>query len=174
MRTETTTRTLYEYDELSDKGKAEAVEGLYDINVDYAWHECIYEDAANVGLKITSFDTGRRSSCKIDYIGYGSDTAHKIEEEHGEECDTYIEAIAFLAARDELVNTAPRNTEGDYADEWALDEKLDELEAEYLKQLSESYRIMLQKEYEYLISKEAIVESIKANEYEFTEDGKLA
>jgi len=32
---------------------------------------------------------------------------------------------------------------------------------------------MLQKEYEYETSEEAIVETIKANEYEFTEDGNL-
>ena len=33
---------------------------------------------------------------------------------------------------------------------------------------------MLRNEYEYLTSEEAVIESIRANEYEFTEDGKLA
>jgi len=32
---------------------------------------------------------------------------------------------------------------------------------------------MLQKEYEYQMSDEAIIETIEANEYEFTENGKL-
>jgi predicted transcriptional regulator len=32
---------------------------------------------------------------------------------------------------------------------------------------------MLQKEYEYLTSEEAIIETIEANEYEFTEKGEM-
>jgi hypothetical protein len=31
----------------------------------------------------------------------------------------------------------------------------------------------IQNEFEYLQSKEAIIETIKANDYDFTEDGKL-
>lgn len=55
-----------------------------------------------------------------------------------------------------------------FASYWA-----NELE-DVLKSLSEIFLSRLKSEYEYLTSKEAIVEIIKANEYEFTEDGELA
>lgn len=41
--------------------------------------------------------------------------------------------------------------------------KLDDLDNEFLHNLLEDYRIMLNKEYDYLTSCEAIVESIDAN-----------
>jgi len=37
----------------------------------------------------------------------------------------------------------------------------------------EEYLSLLRQEYEYLTSKDAIVETIQANDYEFTEEGKL-
>lgn len=33
-----------------------------DISVDYEWWQFVYEDAENVGIKITSFDTDRGNS----------------------------------------------------------------------------------------------------------------
>ena len=53
------------------------------------------------------------------------------------------------------------------------EDKMIDLENEFLQSLLEDYSIMLQNESEYLQSAEAIRETIEANEYEFTEDGKL-
>ena len=53
------------------------------------------------------------------------------------------------------------------------EDKLIDMENEFLKSLLEDYSIMLQNEYEYLTSEEAIIETIEANEYEFTQAGKL-
>ncbi len=52
-------------------------------------------------------------------------------------------------------------------------EELENDEDEFLKELLEDYRIILQKEYEYQTSEEAIIGTIEANEYEFTQDGKM-
>jgi hypothetical protein len=52
------------------------------------------------------------------------------------------------------------------------EDDLSDMEANFLDSLLEDYAIMLQKEYEYLQSEEAITETIVANEYEFTEEGK--
>jgi len=54
---------------------------------------------------------------------------------------------------------------------WDID--TEDIDAEFLRSLCEDYRIMLQNEYEYLTSEEAIIETIIANEYEFTEEGEL-
>lgn len=42
---------------------------------------------------------------------------------------------------------------------------------EFLNDILEDYRVMLQKEYEWRGSREQIIESIEANEYEFDENG---
>ena len=61
----------------------------------------------------------------------------------------------------------------------ALDEKnyAEELEKwteEYTEALCQEYASLLQKEYEYLTSREAMEENIRANEYEFNEDGEIS
>ena len=174
MRTETITKTIYQFNELPEDAKQKAIEKLSDINTDYEWWDCAYEDAANVGLKITGFDLDRASYCKIEYIEDACHAAHKIIENHGESCDTYKNASEFLKNRDEIVNNAAKDENGDFENEYELDQKLDEIENEFLKTLSEDYWIILQQEYEYRTSEEAIIETIEANEYEFDENGNLA
>ena len=164
---------VYKFDELTEEGQAKALQNLYDVNVDYDWWDGVYENASEAGLKITGFDIGRSSLCDIEYTDDACFTAHKIVDNHGEMCETHKYATAFLAERDGIVAAAERDNGGELVDEHALDEKLDEVEAEFLKTLSEDYRIMLQKEYEYLTGEEAIKDAIEANEYDFTEAGQI-
>ena len=55
----TLTINLYQFSELSDEAKEKAISNLSDINVDFDWWTNTYEDAARIGLKITSFDLDR-------------------------------------------------------------------------------------------------------------------
>ena len=171
MQTLTKTITAYKYEELTEEAKEKALDKFYDINVDHEWWDCTYEDAANAGLKIKEFDIGRGSYCKAEFTEDACFTAHKIIDDHGKDCETYKTSIDFLKERDEIVNTAEKDENGDFVDEYELDQKLNDIEEVFLKSISEDYRIMLSKEYDYLTSKEAIEETIKANEYDFTEDG---
>lgn len=174
MRQVTTTKNLYKYDELSESAKQKAIEGLWDTNVNENWWENMYEDASEVGIKITAFDIDRGNSIDGEFYEDACHTANKIKENHGESCETYKTAVSFLAERDEIVNTAPKDENGEFEDEYELDQKLDECENDFLKSILEDYLIMLRKEYEYQTSEESVLEAIKANDYEFTEDGKLA
>jgi hypothetical protein len=54
-----------------------------------------------------------------------------------------------------------------------LDEKLDELEYQYEKDILWEYWKILRDEYEYLYSDEFLSEQFEDNEYQFTEDGIL-
>jgi len=164
---------LYEFSELSETAKEKAIENLRDINVGYDWWECTYEDAENIGLKINGFDLDGHRYCDAQYIEDACYTAYKIKAKHGENCETYKDAVNFLKERDETVNSAVKDENGDFENEYELDKKLDAIEYEFLKTLQEDYSILLQKEYEYRISKEAIKETIEANEYTFTENGEL-
>jgi hypothetical protein len=147
---------LYKFNELSESAKEKAIESLSDINVYHDWWQFIYEDAENIGLKITSFDLDRNRHAEGEFTGYAIDTAKDILEEHGKDCETYKTAEKFMS---DYYNT--------------LDEDIEELEEEFLKSLLEDYSIMLQTECDYLMSEKAIIETIEANEYEFTQDGKL-
>jgi hypothetical protein len=160
---------VYKFDELTDKAKEKAMENLYDLNVDYGWWDYMYEDAANVGLKLTSFDLDRNRHAKGEFTLSAAEVAANIIRDHGEQCETYKTAQAFL---DEINSLTMPDDDSDEFSEW--ENKMLELEDEFLKSLLEDYSIMLQKEYEYQTSEEAIIETIRANEYEFTEDGKLA
>ena len=149
---------VYPFDELSDESKEKAVQGLWGINVDYEWWETTFEDAKNVGIAITEFELDRGSYCR-GTIDNAIDTARAILKEHGDSCETWQTAKDFH-------DTVAKDGE-DTAD-------YESLCLEFKYSLLEDYRIILQKEYEHLAGEEAIVETIKANEYEFTEDGKLA
>lgn len=174
MRTITETKTLYKFDELSDKAKEKARDWYREGALDYDWWDSTYEDAERIGLKMKAFDLGRASYAEAEFIASAEETAHKIETEHGTSCETFIDAKAYLKARDEIVNTATRTTDGELENEYELDDKLDELDAEFLKTLREDYRIILEKEMEYLLSDESVDETIEINEYEFLENGKRA
>lgn len=164
--------TVYEFDELSDAAKEKARDWYREHALDYDWWESTYEDAERVGLKITGFDLDRNRHATGKFISGAVECAHKIEKEHGDECETFKTAQAFLKERDEIVSTAERDENGDFVSEYELDEKLDACEEEFLKSILEDYSIILQKEYEYLLSDESVDEMITGNEYTFTETGK--
>jgi hypothetical protein len=182
MRTETTTRNLYTFDELSETAKENAINQLSNINVDYKWWESEYEDAEQVGITITSFDLDRNRHACAD-IPNCQETAELILSNHGEECETYKTAKTFLdqylpikEKRDKCDDIYSRNKYrkclSDTLD--SLKSDLETLTEDFKQSITEDYSIMLQHQYEYLCSSEAIEETIKANEYEFAEDGELA
>lgn len=175
-RLEITEKWLYKYDELSDDAKQKARECLWDINVDYEWWDCTYEDAKNIGCKISAFDLDRNKYCDLALIDGACEIANKILENHGEQCETYKLAKSFLSDWDTLVekfsdgihkNVVAEEKEDEF------DEEGDKLINKFEKDLSECYASMLQKEYDYLTSEESIIETIRANDYDFDEDGNF-
>ncbi len=160
MRIETIEYKLYKFEELSKDGQQKALENNYDFNVDYDWWENVYSDAEEVGLKITSFDLDRGSYCEMIFDIDLEDVAEKIITNHGPMCETHKTAAAFLSACKAL---SPEQ----------YDINIAGTKRDFCYNLQEDYRIILQKEYEYLTSEETIKESLIANEYEFTRDGKI-
>ena len=176
MRIKVTSIAVYPFDELSEDAKENAIQESWDINLFYEWWEFTLEDAAQAKLKIAEFELGRGAYCHGEFIEYAKDTAAAIIENHGEDCETHKTAMEFMRESAELSIVYPVKLDDDGFDdnESGRDAEQEELDDEFLKSILEDYRIMLQKEYEYLGSEDAIIETIKANEYEFTEDGKLA
>lgn len=158
--------TVYKFDELPEDAQRKALENLADINVEFEWWESTYEDAKSIGLKITGFDIDRGARCDMEYIDTLPAVLKSIMENHGENCETYKTAETFRARLLCLIDS------GD-TDSVAFDDAEDELRAEFLQAISEDYRIILQKEFEYLTSEQALRETIEANDYDFTIDGKI-
>lgn len=165
---------VYPFDELSEDAQEKAIENLWDINIWSEWYDSTYEDAAQIKLKLTEFDIGRDSYCRGEFIEYAEDTAKAIIQNHRACCPTHETAIRYNHERDLIKLAYPEDLDGNNENEWVRKTAQDESDNEFLENILEDYRIILQKEYEYLISSETIVETIKANEYEFTENGQLA
>ena len=140
----TITINLFPYEELSAEAKKVALNRFQDINVMDRWWENVYEDAANVGIRITSFN--ERYWPEIECIQSFLDTANEIIENHGVYTDTYQSARDFLTGL---------NTKNDF----------------YIR-LRTDYSKILMSEYDYLTSDSAIEQTIVANEYHFTEKGE--
>jgi hypothetical protein len=167
----TITTIVYTFDELGDTAKDRARdwyrEGLFD---DGYWYECAMEEAKTVGLKIKSFDIN--IGVEGSFMASAEETAHKIETDHGPSCDTFVDAKAYLVRRDTIVNGAEKDENGDFVDEYVLDNALDDIDEEFLHTLCEDYGIILRKEAEYIGSNESVDANIRSNEYTFTETGK--
>lgn len=135
----------------------------WDINVDYGWWDSVYDDAWNIGLKITWFDIDRKS-CAAKLTAHGQEIAEKIIQEHGSETNTYQAAKDFQAAYALLHLKYP------YDD---FDDELEEAEEDFKEDLCKAYLQILKDEYEYLTDEERIKETLIANDYEFTIDGNI-
>ena len=171
MRKDTVTTKVYLFDELSVDVKQTAIEKMYDINIDCEWWDSTFEDAKLIGFEIIEFDIDRGSYCRGKWTEDAEDTAQLILKEHGKTCETYKDATNFL----EHLRTAAIRRLAIASDDIEFNETKEYIDLckDFQWIICEDYRIMLQKEYEYLTGEEAIIETIRANEYEFTVDGKL-
>jgi hypothetical protein len=166
----------YSFGELSEKAQEKAIDSLIYVNVEFDWWESAYEDAANVGIEIREFDIDRGSYCKVKFPADSAyEVATKIMQDHGSVCDTYQTAKAFIQEWDDLVKHYSNGVEIDKVaegNEYEFDEAADNLETEFMSDIAQDYLKLLRDEYEYLTSKEAVIDTIEANDYQFTEDGK--
>lgn len=163
--TTTKTITLYTFDELpTEAAKQKARDWYLDVmgydNANFAW-ESIAEDASRIGLKIESLSDRRAN--KGNFESSAIDTADKILKEHGELCEIYQTAAKFLK---EMAAIPYAEDTEDYEDE------SETLKAQFLHDLLEDYRVMLDKEIESQASDEVVGENLCVNEYTFREDGE--
>lgn len=174
MRKATVTTKIYLFDELSDEVKETVVKKLWELNINCEWWDSTYEDAATIGLKITEFEIARSAFCRGDWTEEAKNTARLILENHGKTCETYKDAVEFQnsVSVDESIFEAADGFDPDY-EEYNESGEYEELCEEFQRTICEDYQIILQKEFNYLTGEKAIIETIKANKYEFTVDGKL-
>ena len=171
----------YQFEELDEQIKEKAIDNYRYIGVeDNFWWEYIKEDLISVGIELRSFDIERGSFAEIHLEDF-YDTCEKIIDSHGENCETYKIAERYIKEYNSIKEKMDNleEYENDNSDEehlnklMQLDKDLEDLDEEYQKEFSEEVLSMLRKEYEHLTSDEYIIEMFDANEYEFTDQGKL-
>ena len=161
---------LYKFSELSETAKENAIKNCSDINVSHDWWDGVYEDAENIGLKITSFDLDRNRYANGEFLLSACEVAQNILNKHGEECNTFKTAEKFINGQpvfNEYMDESSEKYESRESEDILM-----ELENDFLNEILEDYSITLQNECEHLESDEAIVNTIEANDYDFTENGK--
>ena len=169
---------VYQYSELSDAAKKQACDWYREASLHDEWWEQTYEDANNIGVKITGFDVGRGNSIEGKLENGIIETCELImdgEYRHGECCDTYKLAAEALPKVQELIahtEELEAAEEEDTAGLCVAEEALEEMTAEFERAILEEYLSNLRKEFEYIYEDEQVAENIEANEYTFTEDGK--
>lgn len=185
MRTETTTRTLYKFEELSDDAQQHAIEKLWNLNVDHDWWEFTIDtiqkagECLGIACTVSGFDLDR--GAHVGLCGgysyrkgwraalaheFGGDTLVKI----GEELQS-AQRRAFYGASIDLspVHHGTAYTVYSKFGAYVTDDLTDAL-----RSFEHWAWRLLHDEYEYLTSDDAIKEMIEANEYDFDENGNLA
>jgi hypothetical protein len=153
--------TTYSFEELNDTAKEKAIAVNRDINVKYDWWDSDYDDAKMIGLKLTGFDISYHPTTEGRFIDSAYDTAKLITENHGKDCDTFKLATSYLSDIEKL------QSETDF-ENCELSEDLND---KFLSDLLKCYAIILDNEYDYLTSDDAIKDTIISNAYQFLEDG---
>jgi hypothetical protein len=163
--------TLYQYDELPKEAQVKAVEHYIDINTDHEWWDFLYDDLERIGVKVTGFDERRAA---VELTMPALNVAAAITDEFGDTAEIYQTALNFKNDWVDLHHTsADADTQDNdgFMDDIDVSDDEEELETEFINALARDIRVMLNQEYDYLTSEESIVETLMANEYEFTKDG---
>lgn len=155
---------VFEFKELSDEVKKRVLNRLRDVNTQHEWWDWISSDAADIDMYLEEFDIFDRHIIMV-FNKLASDTAEAILRNHGEHCETYKLAQAYLAKNREITSEVVDDTE--------VCDLIEELDDDFREDLSKVYFDMLKKEFEFMTSDEAIIETIlSVNGLEFLPDGR--
>ena len=174
------TYKVYKFDELPKDGQQKAIENLYDINVDYDdWYydEGLLQKTEDNGfyfeIKNIEFDIYRQEyniplevndeTKVLDVLLSKPKYKHKklIKSLHKAGFIYFYSSISLYSYSTKLKR---------------LDKIMDELTSDFDELQSDlAYNVFKQikNSYEYLTSEEAIIETIKANDYDFTIQGNI-
>lgn len=156
---------VYKFDELDKQTKEKVIDNYRHINVeDTFWYDWIKEDFIRLGLEIRSFDLDRGSFAEI-HIDDFEQTSKNIIDEFGDSVLIKQTAKNYLKELEEIVSN--------FKEDEDVDRELEILDEEYQKEYSEDILSYLRANYESDISDEAVINTIEANDYDFTTNGKI-
>lgn len=199
MRTQTITKTLYKFDELSNEAKEKAIEKHREFDSEMWDPESVLDDAKEIaglmGIEIdktyySGFWSQGDGACFTGVYSYRKGSVKAVK--HYAPMDTELHRIAqglqdiqksnfygLSAVVDHsghyyhelCTHISVERSADNYQDMTAdAEQEITELLRDYMQWIYSQ----LEKEYEYQASEPAIIENIEANDYEFDEFGNLA
>jgi len=191
---------LYKFDELDDKVKEKVLEDYRCVLVeDYDWVEGVLNYAESAGLEVYEFDINRGyvklkfekgmtvlSSIKEICRNFDKEEEiYKLAKEYYDEIIKYFkedeEIQEFMQAQkcpitildmkiDEFIEHYPDSMLEDIARYWLVDDRYRDA---YLRDMGNLFLSVLEDEFNYLISDEAIIEYFDNNDYLFLENEEV-
>ncbi len=184
---------IYSFDELSAQAREKAVEHFQEYNsyLDYDWHGDTIDDFKTILELIGYYDI----TCYFSgFHSQGDGACFSARFERNKRCLEKVKS--YCPKEEEILNIVEQiqseiplrekyeiKHSGHYYHEYCTNvyylgdnnkaEQLDERFLELSRKLMGILYESLNDEYDYLNSSESIIEHIKANDYEFTEDGTL-
>ena len=156
---------VYKFEELDEQTKEKVIDNYRTINVeDTFWYEWIKEDFNRLGLEIQEFDLGRRNYIKI-YIDNFKDTSESILQEFGDSVGVKQTAKNYLDQYNKILSN--------FKEDEDIEREVEILDDQYEKEYSEDILSYLRSNYEWEITDEAVINTIEANDYDFTTNGKI-
>ena len=156
---------VYKFEELDKQTREKVIENYRYINVEHStWYDWIKEDFNRLGLEIQEFDLGRRNYAKI-YIDNFEDTSKNIIEEFGD-------SVLIKQTAKNYINEYEKIQANFKVDE-DIEREVELLDEQYEKEYSEDILSYLRSNYDWETSDEAIYQTIEANDYDFTTNGKI-
>lgn len=188
--------TVYNYSELSEAAKEKARE-WYISTLDYEWWDCVYEDAKTIaelfGLDIRKiyfsgfWSQGDGASFEGSYAYKpGSLKAVMDHAPVDKELHSIVQRLAQAQKPGFYKFTARIDQRGHYCHSMTMQVSVyrdddaygyvpsesEEAITQCLREYADWIYNMLEREYDFLCSEEAISDCMEANEYTFTENGK--
>ena len=156
---------VYKFEELDKQTREKVIDNYRFINVeDTFWYDFIKDDFNRLGLEIQEFDLGRRNYAKI-YIDNFEDTSKNIIEEFGD-------SVLIKQTAKNYINEYEKIQANFKVDE-DIEREVELLDEQYEKEYSEDILSYLRSNYDWETSDEAIYQTIEANDYDFTTEGKI-
>lgn len=163
---------LYEFKELDLLKQQEVLQKYCDVNVWDEWWDCTFDELKTLGIKVTGMDLYRKEIGIENIVSYEEIAYNICHEFNGN--SIYERAIQFSIDFEALNRKYDVDNNGFTFNEKNQDNYQDEydgLSFEFKVDLCSEILDWLNNEYDYLTSDEAIISTIEANEWMFTENG---
>jgi len=156
---------VYKFEELDKQTKEKVIDNNRYINVeDTFWYDWIQDDFNRLGLEIENFDISRGGYVNI-YISNLEDTSKNIIKEFGDSVHIKQTAKSYIDEYNKI--------QANFKNDEDIEREVEILDDQYIKRYSDNILSYLRDEYDYQISDEAIIETIEANDYNFTWNGEI-
>lgn len=197
MRTETTTTKILTFEELSPESQQTAIENFRNTGLDYEWWDCVYEDTKTIAelmgigidkIYFSGFSSQGDGACFEGTYSYkkGGVAAVKDHAPIDKELHRISKELQDIQRKNFYKIGANVKHSGRYSHEnctdiqvWSDNESMGGANdtayygtIEALRDFMRWIYKQLENEFDHINSDENITETIKVNEYEFTENGE--